>query len=271
VNGESPALGRASADSRSEVESQSSEQERQGAEVRRFDPGRYPAVSVSVLQLLPESNARANVIAFALGRWLDLEGTSGKTKNGKQVSASVIDKRRLPAVLEALGNPDPSQWRRYVRDWVSRHVAHRCAPGVVCLFRLPNLSECPACKAEIRDFDLYPKPEAHKPRGPGFAGATLPPNGSNAPTTRNKHSRGLEQTLPPLSARTPQGESVSTRSEVGLPSPESSEKVQDPPPQEGSSEIAPCPECGAQSAAVGYHGHAMGCPRYYRSEVAGAA
>lgn len=29
----------------------------------------------------------------------------------------------------------------------------------------------------------------------------------------------------------------------------------------------PCPECGARSAEPGYHGHAMHCRRYYRSEV----
>jgi hypothetical protein len=28
----------------------------------------------------------------------------------------------------------------------------------------------------------------------------------------------------------------------------------------------PCPDCGARSAAVGYHGHGMHCRRYYRQQ-----
>jgi hypothetical protein len=29
---------------------------------------------------------------------------------------------------------------------------------------------------------------------------------------------------------------------------------------------SPCPSCGAQSEAVGYHGHGMHCARYNREE-----
>jgi hypothetical protein len=68
---------------------------------------------------------------------------------------------------------------------------HRCELGVVCLFRLPNLTACPWCKAELNDFDLYPRPVQHKRRGPGFAAQEQRSraHGSNAPVRRNKNSR----------------------------------------------------------------------------------
>jgi hypothetical protein len=255
MSAETPALGRGSV-TRSKVKTKSTP--REGQSVRAFNPERYGAMSVATLQLLPESNARAFAIGFALGTSLDGAGTSDSVRNGKQVSGSLITRDRLPDVLEALGNPDPSQWRRYVREWIARYVAHRCSPGVVCLFRLPYLSECPACGAEIA-IEAAPEP-SRKPRGPGFkargsitpvraTGAELPPRGSIAPVPRNKHSRGPEQTLPPLS--TTANHRVSGINGMGVGG-------------------GPCSGCGALSESPGYHGHAMSCPAYWRSEVVGA-
>lgn len=159
---------------------------------RPYDPTRYAAVSVAVLQLLPESNARALGVAFALGISLDADGSSDSVRNGRQVSGCLIRMDRLPDVLEALGNPDPSQWRRYVRDWIRRGIAHRCRPGVVCLFRLPLLLECPSCHADLAgSIDRVPSRAKRGPREQRSRtdGSDAPLGGSFAPATREFRSR----------------------------------------------------------------------------------
>lgn len=194
MNGETPAQGRGS-DGRGYVDDESS----RGAR-RAYDETRYAAVSVAVLQLLPVSNARALGVAFALGISLDAVGSSDSVRNGRQVSGCLIRRDRLPDVLEALGNPDPSQWRRYVRDWVRRGIAHRCRPGVVCLFRMPLLLECPSCHADLAgSIDRAPsRAKRGRPREQRSRS-----NGSNAPVGREFHSR-------PQARRFPTGISVST-------------------------------------------------------------
>jgi hypothetical protein len=143
--------------------------ERQG---QLFDPTRYSPISVAVFQRLPESSARAFAIAAALGAILDKNGTTRALGNGKQASGSLVRRDRLPAILLALGiqgQPlSTRQWRRYVAAWEHEFVAHRCGPGLVFLFRLPFLSECPACKAWI-SIDHIAK-SSHLSRGAGFRG-----------------------------------------------------------------------------------------------------
>ncbi len=273
MNGESAPKG-ASADSRSEVESHSTATGGQGTQTRLFDPTRYSPVSVAVWMRLPESNARAFGIGFALGTMLDAAGTSAPVRNGKQISCSVIRRERLPAVLEALGKLNPRQWRRYVGDWVARYVAHKCAPGVVCLFRLPNLSECPACKAEI-PVDHVPEP-AHKPRGPGFGRFTSTHADVLRPLSGTRTSAPSVQERPRLSTTAPHRKTGINGMAVGTEGPQSSEESVDLPEvphQEGSSEISrsrtidewpqhfegkSCPECGCWPHQGG---HFDGCSR----------
>jgi hypothetical protein len=129
-----------------------------------FDPTRYSPVSVAVLQWLPDSNARAFVIASALGSIRDLSGSDAPLKSGKGAGGSLITHRRLPAILQAC-NISSRQWRRYVADWVSRYVAHRCGSGVVFLFAVPPFeSGCPACRVPIV-VDHIPPSWRHKGRG----------------------------------------------------------------------------------------------------------
>jgi hypothetical protein len=241
-----------------EVEQKSTEERGRAA----YDAERYGSMSVATLQRLPDSNAKAFMVAFALGASLNSAGTSEKVRSGKQVSGSLIRKHRLPVVLEALNDLDPSQWRRYVRDWTGRHIAHKCGPREVCLFRLPNLLACPACGVELNDFDLHPiKSEVRKPRGPGFVdrgrnrptaetGAIVPPDGSIAPVSWNKRSRSAEQRLPHSSTAAPHRVPGITGKEVGK---------------------EPCPDCGARSSAVGYWGHGMSCRRYYEMRAVTAS
>jgi hypothetical protein len=226
----------APADSRSEVKSQFS-----GGARRAYDETRYAAVSVAVLQLLPESNARALAVAFALGISLDSAGSSDSVRNGRQVSGCLIRRDRLPDVLEALGNPDPSQWRRYVRDWVRRGIAHRCRPGVVCLFRLPLLLECPSCHADLAgSIDRAPSRAKRGPRREQRSRAY----GSNAPVRREFRSRDGGVSLPPSSTEVPHRNPGINGMEVGRSMPEPSVEAVDLPAvatQGGISEAAATP------------------------------
>jgi hypothetical protein len=209
---------------------------------------RYGSVSVAALQALPNSNAKAFLMGFALGISLDGAGTSGLVRNGKQVTGSLIREDRLPHVLDALGGLDPSQWRRWVRDWEARYVAHRCGLETVCLFRKPYLGSCPACGSELLVDHVPDSPS--KPRGRGRnhpsadAGRFVPPRRTIRPVARDKMSRGAEQEVPSLNTEVPHRDSGINGMAVG----------------EG-----PCPDCGARSSAVGYPGHAMTCLRYSRA------
>jgi hypothetical protein len=192
---------------------------------RLFAPERHSPVSVAVYQRLPEGNAHAFAIASALGRFLDGSGRSDRLRSGGQAACSLVDKRRLRAVLAALGDPDPSQWRRYVRDWVARYVAHRCAPGTVCLFTRPLLDECPACHAEMAFTHVPPSPRVR--RGAGFAdrngsvtpaatGALLPSHGAGTPATP-------VQELPRVRTDAPHLQTGLLRGEVGMSGSDSQE------------------------------------------------
>lgn len=237
MSGETPAQGRGS-DGRGYVVDELSS----GEARRAYDETRYAAVSVAVLRLLPESNARALGMAFALGISLDAAGSSDSVRNGRQVSGCLIRKDRLPDVLEALGNPDPSQWRRYVRDWIRRGIAHRCRPGVVCLFRLPLLLECPSCHADLAgSIDHAP---SRAKRGPREQRSRS--NGSNAPIGREFRSRGGGVSLPPSSTKVPHRDSGINGMEVGRSLPKPSEEATVP----GASAVEELPRAILQETAA---------------------
>lgn len=132
-----------------------------------YDPDRYAPTSVAVLLQLPESSARAFAVASALGRILDLQGTSERVRNGKEASGTRIDRYRLPDVLEALAISD-RQWRRYIAGWERDYTAHRCGGGRVFLFAKSLPETCAECGTEIV-YDHAPSSPRRK-RGAGFAG-----------------------------------------------------------------------------------------------------
>jgi hypothetical protein len=131
-----------------------------------YDATRYAPLQVSLLQHLPQSNARTFMIAAALGRIVGEHG-SERLGSGRQATGSVIRPDRLPAVLEA-ADMSPRQWRAHVADWIARYAAHRCRKGVVCLFTRPQMASCPACGAALPLAERLPPP-VKKRRGPGFA------------------------------------------------------------------------------------------------------
>jgi hypothetical protein len=307
MNGESPASGGASADAH-DVGSDSTATGGQGADKSK----RFPPVSVAVLQRLPGSSARSFAIGVAIGQWIDAEGNAPRMP-ANAARGSLIDRKRLPDVLEAVG-VTARTWREYVKEWEANYIAHKCGQSIVCLLTRPLQDRCPSCRAAIYiDHDEKP---AHLPRGPGFANGVISaescnrlPDSNDAISAtqtassapfRGTNSAVLEDANGTNSAvfehdpATPESGGYYGK-EVGTESLQPSKKVQELPSQEGSSEIAPrsirtevlsppprvevvhqgepepCP-CGALSIEPGYHGHAMGCLRYYRSkEVIGAA
>jgi hypothetical protein len=137
-----------------------------------FDPTRYSPVSVAILQRLPGGNVKAFVIGAALGSWLDLLGSDRRLQSGRDASGILITRRRLPAILLALGISE-RQWRDFPKDWEARGVAHRCSRGTVFLFAIPHWQECPACHKELLLPDGEP-PSWRAKRGPGFAAQVVP-------------------------------------------------------------------------------------------------
>src|SRR3954447_4429678 len=128
--------------------------------VRLFDPSRYSPVTVAIWQRLPESNCRAFAIASALGSFRDGAGSSEKLRSGKQARGSVVTRKRLPAILEAIGISD-RQWRRYKSEGGALYVAYDCVPkSMVCLFTQPVLvHSCPGCG---RSIEVDHAPEHHR-------------------------------------------------------------------------------------------------------------
>jgi hypothetical protein len=154
-----------------------------------FNPNRYSPVSVAVMHQLPEGSARSFMIASALGQFLRLDGSSKRLRSGKDAGGTLITKRHRKFVLQSL-EIDESRWRKLVKDWEKRYVAHRCSRGVVFLFAKWLEDECPACHAEILHDSLPPGP--HRARGDGFAdghphyasGTTRPVSEAISGTTR---------------------------------------------------------------------------------------
>ena len=168
---------------------------------------RFPPVSVAALQRLPGSSARSFAIGVALGRWIDGTGSSARLTAGKAAAGSLVDPKRLPAVLEAIGIT-PRTWREYVNEWEGNYLAHRCGRATVCLFTRPLQDRCPACEAWI-DYD-HPERPAHLPRGPGFRNGAInatrtalstPLRGTNSAV--QDRSNGTKSAVPEHDSATP--------------------------------------------------------------------
>jgi hypothetical protein len=140
---------------------------------------RFPPVTVAALQRLPGSSARSFAIGVALGRWIDAEGSSARLV-GKAAAGSLVDPKRLPDVLEAIGIRART-WREYVKEWEANYIAHKCGQSTVCLLTRPFQDRCPSCRAPI--YVDHPEKPAHLPRGPGFANGVISaaPTASSAP------------------------------------------------------------------------------------------
>jgi hypothetical protein len=183
---------------------------------------------------LPECNARNFVVASALGRFLDREGTSKSIRTGKDASGTLIDKGRLPIVLEALGIGE-RRWRQLRDDWVERYLAHKCGGARserVFLFARPMPSECAACGSEIEYDHIPPKPRSD--RGPGFGanGSDASEGEANAngsttsgptevvlPANGTITSGGVALSLPPTRTNATHHEDGIYGMEVGVPTP----------------------------------------------------
>jgi hypothetical protein len=147
---------------------------------KRVDVTRYPPVTVAALQRLPGSSARTFAMAFAIGQWLDMDGSTARLSSGKTAGGSLVDEKRLPDVLEQVGITART-WREYVTEWEANYIGHRCRRGKAFLFSRPLLSSCPACGTRI--YVDHPEKSAHLPRGPGFANGVIDatPTASSAP------------------------------------------------------------------------------------------
>jgi hypothetical protein len=241
---------------------------------RLFDPERYPPVRVAALLRLPESNARSFAIASALGSILDAEGKTNKLKSAKEATGVLISQRRTSLVLDVLSIQE-RRWRQLVDDWATRQIAHRCRLGVVVLFTMPFLEECPSCHQEIEATRLPPSARA-KPRGRPFGSTTTDQNGTTtAAETAVLLPRGgattaaaPAQLLPPLGTVTPPHKTgLLTRDAKGLGGQGSSlsSDSEGSPSGEALNRAERC-ECGAISRETGYWGHAQGCLRFYGRE-----
>jgi hypothetical protein len=144
---------------------------------------RYSPVRVQALLWLIEGNARAFVIASAMGRYIRSDGTFSAVRTARDVAGVVIGPTQRERILETL-DIDPSHWRRFVRDWTARYVAHHCGRDRVCLFVRPMENPCPACGADIAIDHVAPRPDARRRTGrvrPPETGVFTPPRGTNTP------------------------------------------------------------------------------------------
>jgi hypothetical protein len=158
-----PAWG-ASADSRSEVESKSSAEERHA--------GRFANVTLKGMKRLPPGSFRLFDIGFAVGRYFDENGQFKRL--GRLPLGSVVDPSRLPDVLEIAGVAEKT-WENAVSSWVRLRMAHRCRPRVVALFVEPRdglSAACLRCGAALHRGD-----------------ESLPAPGNDSPGSREESSR----------------------------------------------------------------------------------
>jgi hypothetical protein len=124
---------------------------------------RSPPSSVATLLRLPEGNARSFVVASALGRFFDHDGSFKEVRSLKDIGGSFVGPRQRQRVLQALRIKD-RRWQELVTDWESRYVAHRCGPGGVALFAKPLLDNCPVCNVYIEVTEMAPDPAARRRR-----------------------------------------------------------------------------------------------------------
>jgi hypothetical protein len=242
-------------------------------QARLFDPERYSPARVSAFLRLPESNARSFAIASAIGSILDGDGTTNTLRSAKQATGVLITRKRIPAVLDALGILE-RRWRALVDDWTVRQVAHRCRPGVVVLFTMPFLEECPSCNGVVEATRL-PLPARAKPRGRSYGTNATKRTGSSSaaetavvvPPSGADSAAAPAQRVPLLRTNAPHHKTgLLTRDEQGLGL-EGSSIEEDSPPAGGEvrNRAERC-ECGAKSSEPGYWGHANGCRRFYGEE-----
>jgi hypothetical protein len=158
-------------------------------ELRPSELERWASVRVATLLQLPESNARAFMIAASIGSILDENGTTNKLKSGATSPGVLISKKRAARIRRVLGI-NPRRWRVLVADWTDRYVAHRCSAGVVVLFTKPFLEECPSCREWIEGRGEGRRPSIEtRPRGRAFQSGTdaavetaliVPPSGADS-------------------------------------------------------------------------------------------
>jgi hypothetical protein len=146
VNGESRPKA-APADSRSEVESQSSEEERQSAGVlTALQRSRYSSMTVDGILAVSEPTVKAFHLASSLGKGMRKDGTFAPLRDPDDLLAVAVWEIHRDRVIGLLGLSSQA-WRRYVRQWETVGMAHRCrhlTRGRVFLFLSPE-TICPVC------------------------------------------------------------------------------------------------------------------------------
>jgi hypothetical protein len=203
-----------------------------------FNPERYSPVTIAVLLRLPESNARAFIVASALGRIFRRDGAFEPLATAKSAGGIVVGPKQRRRVLAALGI-SPRRWNQLVADWTSRYVAHRCGPGTACLFVRPLEARCPACLSEIPIPAHAPRPDARRHKG----SITSRQKEASLPKTGTNSSRWGEPTLPDSNGKVMhpkpgflQGLEVGVAEEAQDSKPEGSNGLQEVPGP-GSSKI----------------------------------
>ena len=221
MNHESRPNQAAIADSRSEVESKSTAQERHG--------GRFSNVTVQGMRRLPAGSFRLFAFGSAGGRYYDDLGF--KRVSGLP-TGTVVDSSRLPDVLELAGVSEKT-WENNVSSWVRLRMAHRCRPGSVALFAEPRDGAEALCSRCQRPLDRA---------------VSLPAPGNVSPVSREESSR-----LPGESEHESLVASKAEKTVVGtaaVEAVESSKRLEDSS-EEGSSEIAAFAALKRAGATIG--------------------
>jgi hypothetical protein len=162
---------------------------------------RSPPSSVATLLRLPEGNARSFVVASALGRFFDHDGSFKEVRSLKDIGGSFVGPRQRQRVLQALRIKD-RRWQELVTDWESRYVAHRCGPGGVALFAKPLLDNCPVCNVYIEVTEMAPDPAARRRRtstAPQSAGVLRSKRTNTAPSSAPTLRVSGTESTPPIS------------------------------------------------------------------------
>lgn len=127
MNGESPAPGRASADSRSEVECDSSATGGHGVDILTAKQrGRWSPLTVDAILKRDPRTAQASDLAAAIGKVMRRDGTFLVLRNAEDALCVEIRPSHRDKVLELLGLSAWS-WGEYVRRWEAAGLAHRCS------------------------------------------------------------------------------------------------------------------------------------------------
>ena len=215
-----------------------------GGQLELIHLDRSPPSSVATLLRLPEGNARSFVVASALGRFFDHDGSFKEVRSLKEIGGSFVGHRQRQRVLQALRIKD-RRWQQLITDWESRYVAHRCGPGGVALFAKPLLDRCPICNVYIEVIEMAPDPAARRKRS-----GTAPQSAAALRSKRTNIAPESAPTLRPVGTEPTHpisGDLLGDRErdrELGLETPNGKGR-------DG------CPECFSLWA----FGHADGCSR----------